>query len=157
MQMVQRDLYTQLRDESVASRERIATMLRPIDAASLNEHPEPNGWSIAQVLEHLCKANELYERPMTVLLSQTNRDAGAVNREWKSSFVGGLIAKSLLNPKPLKRGPAPSDPARHRAMASSRRSTTVRCASLARSTTLSPMTGAPCASDRRRFRRGRRK
>jgi hypothetical protein len=103
--MVQRDLYTQLRDESIASRERIAAMVRPIDAASLNEHAEPNGWSVAQVLEHLCKANELYERPMTVLLSQTPRDGGAANREWKSSFVGGLIAKSLLNPKPLKRGP----------------------------------------------------
>jgi DinB family protein len=105
MRTIQRDLYKQLREESIASRERIASMVRPIDAARLNEHPEPNGWSVAQVLEHLCKANELYERPMTVLLSRTPRDAGAANREWKSSLVGGFIAESLLNPKPLKRGP----------------------------------------------------
>jgi hypothetical protein len=71
----------------------------------LNEHPEPNGWSVAQVLEHLCKANELYERPMAVLLSQTPRDAGAATREWRTSFVGKFIAESLINPKPLKRGP----------------------------------------------------
>src|SRR5436305_9016717 len=105
MQMVQRDLYAQLRDESIASRERIAAMVRPIDAASLNEHPEPNGWSVAQVLEHLCLANEKYERPMAQLLSRTRADAAAATREWKSSFIGGMIASSLLKPKPIKRGP----------------------------------------------------
>jgi hypothetical protein len=29
-------------------------------------------------------------------------DAGAPTREWKPSFIGGRIASSLLNPKPLK-------------------------------------------------------
>src|SRR3954466_5194256 len=105
MQMIQRELYEALRKESIASRERIMKMVRWLDAARLNEHPEPNGWSVGQVLEHLCKANQLYERPMTALLSRPPHDAGAANREWKSSLVGGFIAESLLNPKPLKRGP----------------------------------------------------
>jgi hypothetical protein len=105
MQMIQRELYEQLRKEAVATRERIASLVRPIDAARLNEHPEPNGWSVAQVLEHLCLANELYEAPMKQLLNRTPADAGAAAREWKTSIIGGLIASSLLSPKPIKQGP----------------------------------------------------
>ena len=103
MRQIQRELYQQLRTELVASRERIMAMVRPIDSARLNEHPEPNGWSVGQVLEHLCKSNDLYEKPVLQLLSRTPQDAGAATREWKSSFVGGMIAKSLSNPKPIKR------------------------------------------------------
>ena len=105
MRMIQRDLYEQLCKEAIASRERIAAMVRPLNAAKLNEHPEPDGWSVGQVLEHLCRADELYAVPMAQLLSRTRPDAAAAAREWKSSLVGGLIASSLSNPKPLKRGP----------------------------------------------------
>jgi hypothetical protein len=80
-------------------------LVRPIDPSKLNEHPEPNGWSVGQVLEHLCLSNDKYEKPMAELLSRTRRDAGAATREWKSSFIGGMIASSLSNPKPIKRGP----------------------------------------------------
>src|SRR5690242_14247737 len=105
MRMIQRDLYEQLRKEAVASRQRIEAMVRPLNASKLNEHPEPGGWSVGQVLEHLCRADELYALPMAQLLSRTRPDAGAATREWKSSIVGGLIASSLINPKPIKRGP----------------------------------------------------
>jgi DinB superfamily len=105
MRMIQRDLYEQLRKEAIASRERIAATVRPLDPAKLNEHPEPDGWSVGQVLEHLCRADELYATPMAQLLSRTRQDAAAATREWKSSLVGGMIASSLINPKPLKRGP----------------------------------------------------
>jgi len=105
MRQIQQELYQQLRAELVASRERIMDMVRPIDGSRLNEHPEPNGWSVAQVLEHLSKSNDLYEMPMRQLLSRTRRDAAAPAREWKTSFIGGMIAKSLSNPKPIKRGP----------------------------------------------------
>lgn len=105
MQMIQRDLHDQLRKEAIASRERIAAMVRTLDPAKLNQHPEPNGWSVGQVLEHLCRADELYAGPMAELLRRTRPDAGAAAREWKSSFIGGMIASSLINPKPLKRGP----------------------------------------------------
>ena len=105
MQMIQRDLYEQLRKEAIASRERIAALVRPLDSAKLNEHPEPEGWSVGQVLEHLCRADELYAKPMAELLVRTQHDAGAPSRQWKSSFIGGMIANSLINPKPIKRGP----------------------------------------------------
>ena len=61
MQMVQRDLHQQLRAEAIAAREKIAALLKPFDESKLNEHPEPEEWSVAQVLEHLCVANEKNE------------------------------------------------------------------------------------------------
>jgi hypothetical protein len=103
--MIQRELHEQLRKEAKAARDGIVAMVRPLDPAKLNEHPEPDGWSVGQVLEHLCRADELYARPMAELLLRSPRDAGAPAREWKSSFIGGLIAGSLINPKPIKRGP----------------------------------------------------
>jgi hypothetical protein len=102
MRLTQRDLHAQLRAEAIATRERIAAMVRPLDAAKLNEHPEPTGWSVGQVLEHLRIADELYEAPLAALLVRSRQDAGAAARDWKPSFIGGLIAKSLLGSKPLK-------------------------------------------------------
>ncbi|MEP7347545.1 MAG: hypothetical protein ABI877_19910, partial [Gemmatimonadaceae bacterium] len=60
MRLPQRELHQQLRAEAIASRERIAAMVRPLHLSKVNEHPEPNGWSVGQVLEHLCVADELY-------------------------------------------------------------------------------------------------
>lgn len=102
MRQQQRDLYQQLRVEAIETRERIAAMVRPLDPAKLNEHPEPNGWSVAQVLEHLCLADERYEAPLAALLARASKDAGAPARDWKPSFIGGLIAGGLLKPRPLK-------------------------------------------------------
>jgi hypothetical protein len=74
----------------------------PLDLAQLNEHPEPNGWSVGQVLEHLCVADGRYEDPLAALMARSRQDAGAPAREWKPSFIGGMIAGSLLKPKPLE-------------------------------------------------------
>jgi hypothetical protein len=110
MQKIQRDLHQELRRELIQSRDRIGALVRSLNPAKLNEHPEPNGWSVGQVLEHLIRADEAYERPVTELLNRSPRDAGAAAREWKPSFIGGLIASSLINPKPLKRGPRAFQP-----------------------------------------------
>lgn len=61
MHIQQKDLYQQLRAEAIATRERIAGLVQPLDPSKLNEHPEPEGWSVAQVLEHLCVADGRYE------------------------------------------------------------------------------------------------
>jgi DinB superfamily len=113
MRIQQRELHRQLRDEAIATRERIAALLRPLDPAQVNEHPEPEGWSVGQVCEHLIIADELYEQPFADLLRRSRPDAAAGDREWKSSFIGGMIAESLLKPRKLKRpkvfdpGPTP--------------------------------------------------
>jgi hypothetical protein len=113
MQIPQRTLHQQLRAEAVATRARIAELVRPLDPAKIHEHPEPGGWSVGEVLEHLCIADELYEAPLAALLRSSRPDASAAAREWKPSFIGGLIAGGLLKPRPLKSpkvfspGPAP--------------------------------------------------
>jgi hypothetical protein len=101
MRRQQRDLYQQLHEEALASRERIAAIVRPLDPSQINEHPEPKGWSIGQVLEHLCVADELYRAPFADLIRHSRPDAGAPTRTWKSSLIGGMIAESLIRPKPL--------------------------------------------------------
>jgi len=101
MRLPQRDLHEQLRAEAIATRERVADLVRSLDGSKLNEHPEPTGWSVGQVLEHLCVTDEVYEAPVANLLRNARRDAGAPAREWKSSFIGGQIAGALLKPKPL--------------------------------------------------------
>ncbi|MEO5818087.1 MAG: DinB family protein [Gemmatimonadaceae bacterium] len=102
MRLQQRELHKQLRAEAIATREKIAGFVRPLDASKLNEYPEPNGWSVGQVLEHLVVADELYEEPLAKLMRTSRQDAGAPARDWKPSFIGARIAASLLNPKPLK-------------------------------------------------------
>ena len=99
--MIQRDLHQQLRAESAETRERLATLLRPLDAAKLNEQPEPKGWSIGEVLEHLCIADELYEHTFPALMQRARPDAAAALREWKPSFVGKFISNALLGEKKL--------------------------------------------------------
>jgi hypothetical protein len=105
MLLEQRDLHHQLRRESIATRDRIGTLLERVDLAKLNEHPEPNGWSVAQVLEHLCRAGEMYLHPVLDLLSHARADAAAPMRTWAPTFIGGKIAETLENPKPIKFGP----------------------------------------------------
>jgi hypothetical protein len=102
MRQIQRDLHQQLRAESIATRERLAALLRPLNPAQLNEHPEPEGWSVGQVIEHVLVADELSRAPIPELLRKTRPDAGAPAREWKSSLLGGLIADALLKPKPAR-------------------------------------------------------
>jgi hypothetical protein len=102
MQMIQRDLHAQLRAETIELRERLAGVLRPLDAAQLNQHPEPKGWSVAEVVEHLLIADERSSAPAMEVMRTARADGGAPLREWKSSFLGGLIAGSLEKPRKLK-------------------------------------------------------
>jgi hypothetical protein len=108
-------LYRQLRDEAIESRERIAAIVQPLDLAKLNEHPEPQGWSVAQVCEHLVVADERYEDRLQAMLRGATREPDALDRYWTPSFIGGMIAGGLLMPKKLKApkvfepGPTPRD------------------------------------------------
>lgn len=102
MRILQGELYRQLRQEAIDSRDRIASVVLPLDLAKLNEHPEPDGWSVGQVCEHLVFADERYEDDLAAMLRRAQRSPDALEREWSPSFIGGLIAASLLKPKKLK-------------------------------------------------------
>lgn len=102
MAISQRDLHQQLRAESLATRQRLADVVRPLDGAQLNEHPEPKGWSVGEVLEHLCVSDELNHAPIASVMRTARADAGAPAREWRPSFLGKLIAGMLEKPRAMK-------------------------------------------------------
>ena len=83
MRMIQRDLHKQLRTAAVAARQRLADLIRPLDPAQLQEHPEAKGWSVAEVLEHLCVTHEASSAPAVVAARAARPDAGAAAREWR--------------------------------------------------------------------------
>ena len=102
MRIAQQELHQQLRAEAIETQSRLASLLRQLDPSRIHEHPEPDGWSVGEVLEHLCIADELYEAPLAALLRSSQADASAAAREWKPSLIGGMIAEGLLKPRPLK-------------------------------------------------------
>lgn len=102
MRMIQRDLQKQLSSQIHSTRQRIEAAARPLDGAQLVERSEPGGWSVGQVLEHLCITAEMYEEPTHALVRTARPDATAPGREWKSSLLGGLIAGSLAKPGKIK-------------------------------------------------------
>lgn len=113
MPLLQRDLHQQLRTESASLHQRVASLARGLDPERLVRRPDAGGWSVAEVLEHLCVADELYARPLTTLIHRAHPDAGAPLREWRPSLLGKFIASALENPKPVRaprafrQGPTP--------------------------------------------------
>jgi hypothetical protein len=102
MQLTQRDLYTKVKGQTIATRERITELVRKLDAAQLLQRPEPNSWSVGEVLEHLCVSDELFDAPTRKAVASARADATAPLRQWKSTLFAGLVAWSLENPRKLK-------------------------------------------------------
>jgi hypothetical protein len=102
MGMTQHELHQTLKSEALAIHKRMAALARPLDPERLVRRPTPPGWSVGEVLEHLCIADELYHKPLTTLVATARPDAGAPAREWKPSFFGKLIAGALARPRRMK-------------------------------------------------------
>ena len=100
--MLQRELHEQCKADIASVRERLIKAVRPLDGGQLAEHPEPGGWSVGEVLEHLCVSDGVYEAKMKQLIATARRDAAAPNREWKPTFLGGLIARGLQGQKTVR-------------------------------------------------------
>ena len=87
---------------------RIERVARPLDAGRLGWRPPEGGWSIAEVLEHLCISNDDYLAKLRPLLSgggaRRAAVAGAGAGGWRPSLFGGFLARSLQSPRKL---PAP--------------------------------------------------
>jgi hypothetical protein len=102
MRLIQRDLYKQARSQSIAMRERITELARPLDGDRLLQRPAPNAWSVGGVLEHICVAEGLFAGPVRNAIATARADAGAPLRVWKSTLLGGLVAGSLEKPRKIK-------------------------------------------------------
>ena len=80
--------------DRIEPRTRVAVTGLP--EAKFREVPPDGGWSVAQVFEHLCRANLCYlEGPLPAAVAKAVA-RGATEREWKPSFVGGWLTQSLV-------------------------------------------------------------
>jgi hypothetical protein len=80
--------------DKVEPRTRVAVTGLP--EAKFHEVPPDGGWSVAQVFEHLCRANESYVNgPLPPAMTKA-RARGPSERPWRPSFVGGWLARSLV-------------------------------------------------------------
>ncbi len=113
MALTQRALFEQLRTEALANHRQIAQLARPLDPERLVRRPAPSRWSVGEVLEHLCNADEQYREPVSSLVRAARPDAGAPLREWRPSLLGKLVVKGLESrrrlraPKSFRPGPTP--------------------------------------------------
>jgi hypothetical protein len=84
---------------------RASELQRTADTPAFEWQPPEGGWSAGQVFEHLCVANDSYLvqlRRVLGTVSATTRDA--VDRLWRPSLAGRLLARSMESPRKL---PAP--------------------------------------------------
>jgi hypothetical protein len=111
--MLQRELLQDLTARTSASRERIAAIVGPLDPERLVRRPPDGGWSVGEVLEHLCVSDEVYEGSLAAVLRTSRPDAAAPLREHRPTWFGKLFAGALARPRKLrtpakmKPGPTP--------------------------------------------------
>lgn len=111
--MLQRELLQDLTARAIDVRERIAAQVRPIAPERLLQRPAAGAWSVAEVLEHLCISDALYDAPISRVLRDSRPDAAAPLREHRPTWFGKFFAGSLSRPRRLpsprsmKPGPTP--------------------------------------------------
>ncbi|MBI5168615.1 MAG: DinB family protein [Candidatus Eisenbacteria bacterium] len=74
---------------------RALAVTRDLAPAQLAQSPAEGGWSIAEVLEHLCLTAESYE-PVLDRAFATARARGGTPRPFKGTLFGTLLRKALL-------------------------------------------------------------
>lgn len=79
---------------------RLRTVLNGVSEEALHRKPADGGWSMAEVLEHLIVSADSYLEPMHGIVSGAS-GARAPDAVWKPTFMGGMLAQSLRNPRKL--------------------------------------------------------
>lgn len=98
--------------DRIEPRTRVAVTGLP--EGKFREVPPDGGWSVAQVFEHLCLANDSYlDGPLIPAIARA-KARGPSSRAWRPSLVGGWLtgmliegAKPMPAPRPYRVGPAP--------------------------------------------------
>jgi hypothetical protein len=83
---------------------RAAEIERTVDQAAFDWIPPEGGWSVGQVFEHLCVANDDYLRTLRSIIGEASspRASPAPGMTWRSSFAGGILARSMQSPRKLR-------------------------------------------------------
>ena len=68
----------------------------PLDAHDLNWKPNPQTWSIAQVMDHLITLNKTFWPILDQLEAGTYQAGFMARLPFMANFIGGFILKSVL-------------------------------------------------------------
>jgi hypothetical protein len=94
--MAQDELLRHCMDEVVAIDAEAQRLTGGLAEGQLQWNPPDGGWSIAQVFDHLATSNGSYFGPMRSAMERARAaGAGRPDRPWRSSFLGGVLIRSL--------------------------------------------------------------
>ncbi|MCA0377135.1 MAG: DinB family protein [Gemmatimonadetes bacterium] len=92
----QRGVDSTVRTGLTALDERLRAITTPLPAARWSVRRPDGGWSVGEVLEHCCLANDAYLTAMRAALTRAGATVPpAGERLWRPTFMGGLLRKSL--------------------------------------------------------------
>jgi hypothetical protein len=111
----QESLRAQLLSEAGETDARIAELYSAVGDQRLQWQPPGGGWSIGQVLEHLCIASDAYlDRMVNLIDAPGARHIVSPDHGWRPRLGGRLLVKSLSSgrnrlpaPRILRPGPTP--------------------------------------------------
>lgn len=83
---------------------RVRTLTAGMNDAQLRWTPPDGGWSVGQVLEHLCIADDMYLERMRALVARPDAPRAAPDAEWRPTLAGRFLVRALERPRKL---PAP--------------------------------------------------
>lgn len=89
-----------LRDGLEALSHRARSWLDTLTADQLAWPPPTGGWSIRQIFEHLCIANDSYIGPMDRLLAKAKANGDKARAAtWRPTVMGNFLVRSFRSPK----------------------------------------------------------
>jgi uncharacterized damage-inducible protein DinB len=92
---------------------RIESLVRPLSDRQLHWHPADRGWSVADVLEHLCIAYDSYDALLGKVIDVPDARRADADAPWSATLVGGILVRSFASnrkmpaPKIFRPGPQP--------------------------------------------------
>ena len=93
---IQNPRLRELAEATQAARAQAKLVVGSLSRAQLDWQPAPGRWSVGQCLEHLLISSEAMEKAVRPKLAAARQNQGAASsQEWKPSFVGGLLVKSV--------------------------------------------------------------
>jgi uncharacterized damage-inducible protein DinB len=96
---------TYLDDLSRIAREtdaRVESLVRPLSDRQLSWHPTDGGWSIAEVLEHLCLAHDGYETMLGKLIDAPDTPRADTDAPWSATLAGGMLVRSFASDRRMR-------------------------------------------------------
>src|SRR5689334_3285104 len=98
----QEDLRRQLVADTERDTKRARALALDLDGPHLHQRPPSGGWSIAEVYEHLCVANDSYLALIEKLIADGKSERATRTATWKPTLAGGLLVRSLESPRKLR-------------------------------------------------------